>query len=124
MLRHWIAWGAISSFLCVAIGAFGAHALDLGEWAATYDTGVQYHMLHAVGMMIVGVAGDRLGRPAFTRWAGRLFAIGTVLFAGSLYVLSVTGVTWLGAITPLGGLAFLIGWALLALSAASAGQRS
>lgn len=121
LYRNWIAWGSISALLCVAIGAFGAHALELGERAATYDTGVQYHMLHAMGMLAVGLAGDRLGRPAFSRWAGRLFAVGTVLFSGSLYILSITGMTWLGAITPLGGLAFLAGWGLLAGSAFSNG---
>lgn len=115
--RNWVAAGAVSALLSVAIGAFGAHGLELGDYASTYDTGVQYHMLHAVAMLVVGLIGDRLGKPGFLSWAGRLFLVGTVLFSGSLYVLSITGITWLGAITPLGGLGFLAGWALLAAAA-------
>jgi uncharacterized membrane protein YgdD (TMEM256/DUF423 family) len=122
--RHWIAGGAASAFLCVAIGAFGAHGLDLSErYARIYETGVQYHMMHAFALLAVGLAGDKLGRAAWTAWAGRLFVIGTILFSGSLYVLSITEMTWLGAITPLGGLAFLAGWALLAASALTAPNR-
>jgi len=122
--RTWVAAGAVSAFLCVAIGAFGAHGLQLSaRFAATYQTGVDYHMMHALGMLGVGLLGDRFGRPSLTSWAGRLFAAGTVLFSGSLYVLSVTGTTWLGAITPLGGLAFLAGWALLAISSVRPGKR-
>jgi len=118
MNRIWIATGAISALICVAVGAFGAHALQLTErWADIYDTGVQYQMFHTIGMLIVGLAGDRLARPGAARWAGRLFVAGIVLFSGSLYALSVTETTWLGAITPLGGLAFLAGWALLAVAA-------
>lgn len=118
--RTWMTYGAISAFLSVAIGAFGAHGLQLdGYYEDIYNTGVQYHMLHAAGMLIIGAAGDRLGRPSLTAWAGWLFVIGTVLFSGSLYALSITEISILGAITPLGGVAFLIGWALLAVSASS-----
>ena len=112
--RKWIGAGAISALLSVAIGAFGAHALDLGERASTYDTGVQYHMLHAVALLAVGLIGDKLGRGSALSWAGWLFVAGTVLFAGSLYALSITGITRLGAITPLGGVCFLAGWAVMA----------
>ncbi len=116
--RVWIAAGAASAFLSVAIGAFGAHGLQLSEhYAAIYDTGVQYHMLHAVGMLIVGLLGDRLGNPRRLSRAGWAFVLGTILFSGSLYVLSITEISWLGAITPLGGLAFLTGWALLGSAA-------
>ncbi len=118
LTRTWVAAGAISAFLSVAIGAFGAHGLKLSDhYAAIYDTGVQYHMLHAVGMLLVGLLADKLGSPRRLAWAGRAFVLGTVLFSGSLYVLSVTEISWLGAIAPLGGLSFLAGWALLASAA-------
>ena len=114
LTRTWVAAGAVSAFLSVAIGAFGAHGLQLSDhYAAIYDTGVLYHMLHAVGMLIVGLLADRLGGTGLLAWAGRSFVLGTLLFSGSLYVLSVTEISWLGAIAPLGGLAFLAGWALL-----------
>jgi len=120
LARTWVTAGAVSAFLSVAIGAFGAHGLQLTErFADIYDTGVQYHMLHAVGMLLVGLLGDSLGRPKLLSWAGRAFAAGTALFSGSLYILSITEITWLGAITPLGGLAFLAGWASLAFAAAT-----
>lgn len=115
MNRNWIAAGAVNAFLCVAIGAFGAHALQLTErLAATYDTGVQYQMFHTIGLLTVGLMGERFGDPKLLHWAGWLFAAGIVLFSGSLYLLAVTGISMLGAITPLGGFCFLGGWALVA----------
>jgi len=112
---RWIAAGAVSGLLSVAIGAFGAHALDLsGKFADNYDTGVQYQMFHAVGMMLAGIAASRAGRPGLLRWAAALFALGTVLFSGSLYLYSITEISAFGAIAPLGGTSFIAGWALFA----------
>jgi uncharacterized membrane protein YgdD (TMEM256/DUF423 family) len=109
--------GAISAFLAVAAGAFGAHALRarLGsEMLAVFETGARYQMYHALALFAVAWASSHWpGTPA--RAAGWLFIGGTVLFSGSLYLLSLTGTRWLGAITPFGGLAFLAGWAALAI---------
>jgi uncharacterized membrane protein YgdD (TMEM256/DUF423 family) len=116
MDRLFFGLGAIFALLAVALGAFGAHALQ-GTFgpglAEVYETGVRYHFYHALGLFAVAVAVERWPKsPA--AMAGWLFVAGIVLFSGSLYLLSTTGVRALGAITPLGGVAFLAGWALLA----------
>jgi uncharacterized membrane protein YgdD (TMEM256/DUF423 family) len=108
--------GALSAFVGVAAGAFGAHGLRerLGaEMLAVFETGVRYQMYHALALLAAGWAADRWPG-ALTSAAGWLFVAGTVVFSGSLYVLSLTGQRWLGAVTPLGGLAFLAGWLCLA----------
>jgi uncharacterized membrane protein YgdD (TMEM256/DUF423 family) len=117
--RFWLAAGAISAGLAVAAGAFGAHALrarlepaDL----ATFETGARYQMYHAFAMVAVSWVASRTTSGA-ANTAGWCFLIGTVLFSGSLYLLTLSGLRWLGAITPLGGLAFLAGWAALASAA-------
>jgi uncharacterized membrane protein YgdD (TMEM256/DUF423 family) len=110
--------GAVNAFLAVTFGAFGAHALKArlsADMQAVYQTAVQYHFYHALGLLLIGVVALNIPSAEFTKWAGRLMILGIVLFSGSLYVLSITGVRWLGAITPLGGLSFLIAWALLAV---------
>lgn len=116
--HRFVALGAWSALVAVAAGAFGAHALRarLGpDLLAVFETGARYQMYHALALLAVAWAADRWpGR--LVRAAGWLFVIGTVLFSGSLYVLALTGVRALGAITPLGGAAFLAGWACLALS--------
>lgn len=103
----------------VVLGAFGAHALKgrlTPDMAAVFETGVRYHITHALALLAVGlVAVARPQTPVF--WAGWAFITGIVVFSGSLYVLSLTGVRGWGAVTPIGGLAFLIGWALLAHAA-------
>jgi uncharacterized membrane protein YgdD (TMEM256/DUF423 family) len=114
--RFFFIAGSLSAFLAVALGAFGAHGLKervSPEMLAIFEVGVRYHMYHALALL--GVAW------AATRWpggsinaAGWLFLFGTLVFSGSLYILSVTGIRWLGAITPIGGAAFLIGWLCLA----------
>jgi len=111
--------GAIFAFLAVALGAFGAHALrahvdpaDLAIW----ETGVRYQMYHALGLVAVAWMSTRWAGPLVSA-AGWLFVVGIVLFSGSLYVLVLSGQRWWGAVTPLGGLSFLVGWALLAWSA-------
>jgi uncharacterized membrane protein YgdD (TMEM256/DUF423 family) len=115
MDRLFFTLGAIFAFLGVALGAFGAHALQgsFGQGMAdVYETGVRYQFYHALGLLAVGYAVSRWPKSA-APLAGWLFVAGIVLFSGSLYLLSTTGIRFLGAITPLGGLAFLAGWAVL-----------
>lgn len=113
--------GAVNAFISVAAGAFGAHGLRArlaSDLLATFETAARYQMYHALGLMAVGWVIQ--GRPSSSsaHAAGWSMLIGIVLFCGSLYVLTLTGLRWLGAITPLGGVAFLLGWALLAWSIA------
>src|SRR5262245_17990867 len=118
---RWAALGALSAALAVAAGAFGAHALrgQLSPAAlATFETGVRYQLVHALALVALGLAAPRLERGA-VRAIGILFALGTVLFAGSLYALAVTGVRVLGAVTPFGGLCFIAGWLVFARALAS-----
>ena len=119
MDRLFFGLGCFSAGLAVAFGAFGAHVLKVRltpELLAVFETGVRYQMTHALALLVVAWAA--------TRWPGRavavagwLFALGTLLFSGSLYVLALTGIRWLGAITPLGGGAWLAGWLCLACAA-------
>jgi uncharacterized membrane protein YgdD (TMEM256/DUF423 family) len=112
--------GSLSAGLGVLFGAFGAHALKsrLGADAlTTFETGVRYQMYHALALLAVAWTVSRWQASALPNWAGWLFIAGTVLFSGSLYGLSVLGQRWLGAITPLGGLAFIAGWVCLVLLA-------
>ena len=122
MDRLFVTLGAASAFLAVAAGAFGAHALRdrlAPDLLAVFETAARYQMYHALGLLAVAwVAARWPGPPA--QWAGWLFVAGTVLFSGSLYALALSGVRWLGAITPLGGAAFLDGWICLALAARQA----
>ncbi len=120
MDRVFISIGAISGLLAVAAGAFGAHALRdrlSADMLQVFQTGVTYQMYHALALVGVGIL---LGRfsvdgSVWLSGAGWLFLAGTILFSGSLYLLSLSGTTWLGAITPLGGVAFLLGWLGLAV---------
>jgi len=120
MQRIFIAWGSVLAFLSVAVGAFGAHMLKSiidTDALKVYETGVQYQMMHALGLILLGLIAGQWGDSVRLRWAGRFLLAGTVLFSGSLYALSISGVTLLGAITPLGGICFLAGWCLLAVEA-------
>lgn len=111
--------GCASAFLAVALGAFAAHDLKgrlAPDLLAVFEVGVRYQMYHALALLAVAWAATRWPGTAVTA-SGWLFVAGTVIFSGSLYVLSLTGVRWLGAITPIGGLAFLAGWACLAWAA-------
>jgi len=119
MERTFAAAGALSAFLAVAAGAFGAHWLRArlsAELLAVFETAARYQMYHALALIAVAFAWSRWPAPA-VRAAGWLFIAGTVLFSGSLYLLAVTGTRWLGAITPLGGLCFLAGWLAVAAAA-------
>jgi uncharacterized membrane protein YgdD (TMEM256/DUF423 family) len=119
MERTFIAIGSLSAGLAVILGAFGAHALSGrldAAMLAIFETGVRYQMYHALALVLVGLFLARETTGGLAVWAGWLFVAGTVLFSGSLYVLSLSGVRWLGAVTPLGGLAFIAGWLCLALA--------
>jgi uncharacterized membrane protein YgdD (TMEM256/DUF423 family) len=116
MDRLFFTLGSLSGFLGVALGAFAAHALKSrmsADLLAIFETGVRYQMYHAFALLAVAWA--------CTRWPGKvlttggwLFVVGTIIFSGSLYALSLSGVRWLGAITPVGGLTLLAGWLCLA----------
>jgi len=119
MERLFFALGALSALVAVAAGAFGAHALRnrlVPDMQGVYEIGARYHMYHALALLAAAWAVGRWpGGPAVA--AGWLFVAGTLIFSGSLYLLALTGQRWLGAITPLGGLAFILGWAALAWAA-------
>jgi len=111
--------GALFAALGVALGAFGAHALRASLSAAdlaTFETGVRYQMYHAFGLFVVAWATTQWNA-ATVQWAGWAFVAGTLVFTGSLYVLVLSGARWMWAITPIGGVAFISGWVLLAWSA-------
>ncbi|HSG76711.1 MAG TPA: DUF423 domain-containing protein [Burkholderiales bacterium] len=105
------------------LGAFGAHALKArlpAEMLALWSTGVQYHLWHALGMILIGLAAAVVADGMWLRAAGLLLLVGIVLFSGSLYALALGAPKWLGAVAPLGGAAFILGWLALALAAARA----
>jgi len=115
MANKFLIFGAYLAFLAVAIGAFGAHGLKpflSPEMSAVFETGVRYHMYHSLGVLISGWAWISWKHPLF-RYAALAFILGILFFSGSLYVLSLTEVRWFGAITPIGGLLFLMGWGFL-----------
>lgn len=114
--RHIAACGALNMFIAIACGAFGAHALKnmlSADLLAIWHTAVQYQMAHALGLLLIVALTPRLlPTTAFSK-IGITFLFGIIVFSGSLYLLALTGVRWLGAITPIGGVAFLLGWGLL-----------
>lgn len=116
-MPHFIlAFAALNGFLAVTLGAFAAHGLRerlTPDLLNTFQTGVQYHMYHALALFGVGLLLLHFPAQTLLRYSAAAFAIGILLFSGSLYVLSLSGIRWLGAITPLGGLGFLAGWGLL-----------
>ena len=119
MDRTFIFVGALMGFLGVGLGAFGAHGLKTRvspDMLAVFETGVRYQMYHALALIVVGLLMSRMeGRAMLV--AGWSFIAGILIFSGSLYALALTGVTILGAITPIGGVAFLAGWIALAIAA-------
>ncbi len=119
MARLYLIAGAFNAMLAVGLGAFGAHGLKgrlSADLLAVYQTGVQYHIYHSLGLVLIGILALNLPASIWLKWSGALMLFGILCFSGSLYLLAVTGVRWLGAITPLGGLAFLIAWLLLAVA--------
>ena len=122
MDRTFLLAGAVAGLIAVGFGAFGAHSLRgrlTPEMLAVFETGVRYHMYHALALLLTAalMARPGMGGGKLMVAAGWLFVAGIALFSGSLYLLAVTGVTILGAITPIGGVAFLAGWACLAIAA-------
>lgn len=114
--------GAILAFLSVAIGAFGAHALKnvlTEHYVTIWETGVHYQMFHAIGLIVIGILMSKslMGPTPLLSRAGILMFIGVILFSGSLYILSITQIKILGAITPIGGVLFLVAWLLVIISA-------
>jgi uncharacterized membrane protein YgdD (TMEM256/DUF423 family) len=113
--RFFFAAGGVAALLAVALGAFGAHALRsrvAPDMLAVWHTGVEYHLFHALGLLALGFAAAQLPESPLIKFSGWLMLAGIVLFSGSLYLLALTGERWLGAITPIGGLAFLAAWGL------------
>ena len=119
MERVFFGLGAASAMLAVAAGAFGAHALRARitpEHLTVFETGARYQMYHALALLAVAwtVARWPGSLPVYAGW---LFVLGSILFSGSLYILALTGIRWWGAVTPIGGVAFLAGWLCLVLAA-------
>ncbi len=111
---------AVCGLTGVAIGAFGAHGLKTilsAEMLAVYRTGVDYHMWHALGLGIIAVFRQQVPESALLKWAGWLMFAGIVLFSGSLYLLAILNIKWLGMVTPLGGVCFISAWLLVTLFA-------
>lgn len=118
MSNVFIGLGALSAFISVAAGAFGAHALKQvldTDMLAVYHTAVDYQFFHSIGLIIIGALQKISPRNRLTLAAWIMLA-GIIIFSGSLYVLSTTGIKWLGMITPVGGVCFLAAWLILALS--------
>lgn len=112
MVKFWLISAAISGFLSVSLGAFGAHSLKniLDEYGkSTYEKAVHYQIFHTMALFAVGVI-QHFDKETSFSIAGWGFFIGILLFSGSLYLLAITGIKWLGAITPFGGVTFLLGW--------------
>lgn len=121
MVRLFLSGGAIAGALSVACGAFASHALKgrLSEQALlVFETGARYQMYHAIALIVVGILLSQLQRSStLLTVSGSAFIIGMVLFSGSLYLISLLGVSWVGLVTPVGGVAFLVGWGCLAIAA-------
>ncbi|WP_178022626.1 DUF423 domain-containing protein [uncultured Paenibacillus sp.] len=112
--------GGIMMFLAVALGAFGAHALKnrlTEDRQKTYQTGIQYHIAHGQGLILLGLAAAQFESTTQIVLAGWFLLAGIILFSGSLYALSLTGIRKLGAITPIGGVCFLAGWVIFVIAA-------
>ena len=117
MDRTFLLIGAVLGFLGVAFGAFGAHALKARlspEMLGVFETGVRYQMFHVLALLVVAAAIGNVGNARLLVLAGWFFVAGILLFSGSLYALTLTGTSAFGAVTPIGGLLFLVGWATLA----------
>ena len=119
MFKLFISLGSVNALIAVALGAFGAHALKARlspDMLAIFETGVQYHFYHALGLLAVGMIAAHLPDSSLVKWSGSLMFFGILIFSGSLYILAITGIKWLGAITPIGGTAFITAWLLLAIA--------
>jgi uncharacterized membrane protein YgdD (TMEM256/DUF423 family) len=116
MSRFFVSIGAVAAAVAVVAGAFGAHGLEARvspDRLDTFKTGVTYHMYHALALLVVGWAASQWTATPIV-WAGYCFIAGILIFSGSLYTLVLTDTSWLGAVTPIGGVAFIAGWLLFA----------
>ena len=119
LAKLFLAIGAIAMLWAVALGAFGAHALKAQiapELIAVYHTGVEYHFYHALGLLAVGLVAQRLPDSNWLRASGWLMLAGIVIFSGSLYLLALTGIRAFGAVTPIGGVAFMVAWVMFSVA--------
>jgi len=117
--RSLVIAGALCLLVGVGAGAFGAHALKRMlsvDMLQIWQTAVLYQLIHGLGMLAIAALATRFGSPLLS-WAGALMFAGVVLFSGTLYVLALSGTKWLGAVTPIGGVLFIVAWALVALAA-------
>jgi len=111
--------GSLNALLAVVLGAFGAHGLKARlpqELLAVYQTGVQYHLYHALGLIVVGLVATQFPVSGWLKGSGWLMLTGIVIFSGSLYAMSIGGVRAFGAITPVGGVVFILAWVMLAIA--------
>lgn len=119
MQKLFLTIGSIAMALAVMLGAFGAHGLKsrlTEEMIGIFETGVNYHFYHAIGLLILGLIAGYLPDSSLLKWSGWLMIAGILIFSGSLYILSTSGTRWLGAITPIGGLCFISAWILLTIA--------
>lgn len=123
LTRLFLLLGALSALTAVLLGAFGAHVLRrsvTAEMMTVYQTAVQYHFYHALGLLAVGALTYQVPQSAYLKWSGWLMVAGIGIFSGSLYALSISGIRWLGAITPFGGTAWIVAWLLLMIAVVKA----
>lgn len=121
--KFFLLLGGINAALVVMLGAFGAHALKARlsvEMMAVYQTGIHYHLFHALGLLVIGLVATQIPAATYLRWSGWLMLAGIILFSGSLYILSISGLRWLGAMTPIGGAAFIVAWLLFVIAVSKA----
>lgn len=119
MQKLFLIIGSIAMALAVGLGAFGAHGLKemlSDEMLDIFETGVKYHFYHAIGLLVIGLVAQLMPSSSLLQWSGWLMLAGIIIFSGSLYILSISGIRWMGAITPIGGLCFIVAWILLALA--------
>jgi len=118
-MKVFVVLGSLNAFLAVTLGAFGAHGLKSRvstDMLTVWQTGVQYHMFHALGLILLGILIHRLPKIKQLRVSGWLLFSGIVLFSGSLYIMVLSGIRVLGIVTPFGGITFLLGWLLMAFA--------
>lgn len=125
LARHCLVAGSVLLFLAVALGAFGAHGLEgrvSAQRLASYRTGVLYHFLHGLGLLLIGVIAQLARESSSLRWSARLMLAGIIIFSGSIYLMTAGAPRWLGAVTPIGGLSLMAAWLMLARHAVGAAQ--
>jgi uncharacterized membrane protein YgdD (TMEM256/DUF423 family) len=126
LARNCIAGGAVLMVVGVMLGAFGAHVLQsqlTPKQLASFQTGVHYHMLHSLGLLLVGIVAQVTAAGARLRWSARLMLAGIVFFSGSIYLMTAGAPRWLGMVAPIGGVSFMVAWALFAWHAWSGRPR-